>query len=84
MYRIVILYSRHGYRAPAIAKILQKKGEHLSRRGIAKFIDRCQARGTVTRKPGTGNWSKVTEEIKQLVEGKMREDDETTAVQLPQ
>ena len=78
-YRIVMLHSRNGYGAPSIAKILQK-GECLSRRGIAKFIDRYKARGTVLRKLGTGKWAKITEEIKELVEGKMREDDETTAV----
>ena len=81
-YRIAMLHSRNGYRAPSIAIILQKEGEYLSRRGITKFIDRYKARGTVLRKPGTGKWAKTTEEIKQLVEGKMREDDETTAVQL--
>lgn len=81
-YRIVLLHSRLGYRAPTIAKILRKEGECLSRRGISKFINRYKKRGTVVRKPGTGKWAKVTEEIKLLVEGKMREDDETTAVQL--
>ena len=81
-YRIVFLHSRRGYRAPTIAKILKEEGEYLSRRGIAKFIDRYKERGTVVRKPGTGKWAKVTEEMKTLVEEKMREDDETTAVQL--
>ena len=81
-YRIVVLHSRYGYRPPTIAKILRGEGEYLSRRGISKFIDRYISRGTVMRKPGTGKWAKVTEEIKQLIEQKMREDDETTAVQL--
>ena len=81
-YRIVLLHSRLGYRAPTIAKMLQKEGECLSRRGISKFINRYKRNGTVLRKPGSGKWAKVTEEVKQLVEQKMRDDDETTAVQL--
>ena len=68
--------------APTISKILREEGEYLSRRGIAKFIDRYKERGTVIRKPVTGKWAKVTEEMKTLVEEKMRDDDETTAVQL--
>ena len=77
------IHSRLGYMAPTIAKMLQKEGECF-RRGISKFIARYKRNGTVLRKPGLGKWAKVTEEVKQLVEQKMRDDDETTAVQLHQ
>ena len=53
-YRIVLLHSRLGYRAPTIAKMLQKEGECLSRRGISKFIARYKRNGTFVRKPGSG------------------------------
>ena len=78
--RIVFLSATH--RAPTIAKILEAEGIKASRRGILKFIKRYQSSGTIRRLPGSGRISKITEEIRALVEEKMRADDETTAVQL--
>ena len=80
-YRIVQLHSRHGYKTPTITKLLQKEGEYLSTRGVAKFISRYKLRGTVRRKPGSGRPSKIADEIKSFVEAQMRKDDETTAYQ---
>ena len=40
--------------------------------------------GTISRKPGSGGLSKITAQVKELVEAKMLEDDETTATQLHQ
>ena len=78
--RIVFLSATH--RAPTIAKILEAEGIKVSRRGILKFIKRYQSSGTIRRLKGSGRISKITEEIRALVEEKMRADDETTAVQL--
>ena len=77
-----MLHSHYGHKAPTVAKILHKEGEYLSRRGITKFIDRYKSRGTELRKPGSGKWAIVTDEIKKLVDAKMTDDDETTAAQL--
>ena len=38
--------------------------------------------GSIERKTGSGPPSKITAEVKRIVEEKMREDDETTACQL--
>ena len=46
--------------------------------GSPKFYDT----GSIARQPGSGRPSKVTAEIKELVEAQMRLDDETTAFQL--
>ena len=78
-YRIVLLHTKYGYKAPTIAKLLLKEGDYLSRRGISKFINRYKERGTVCRKPGSSHPSKVTEAF---VEAQMRKDDETTAYRL--
>ena len=40
--------------------------------------------GTIARNPGSGRPSKITAEVKRIVDEKMEEDDETTAVQLHQ
>ena len=78
-----ILYlSQEGYKPPTIASILDKEGMRSSRRGIAKFLKRYSAIGTIKRKPGSGRPSKVTEEVKRIVEEQMRVDNETTAYQL--
>lgn len=78
--RIVFLSATH--KSPTIAKILHKEGIKASRRGVLKFIRRYQRSGTIQRLPGSGRISKITEEIKAIVEEQMRADDETTAVQL--
>ena len=49
---------------------------------MAKFIKKFEETGTITRRVGSGWPSKITAEIKQIVEDQMRLDDETTAVQL--
>ena len=53
-----------------------------SRRGIAKFLKKYKDSGTIARHPGCGRPSRVTDEIKKIVEEQMRADDETTAHQL--
>ena len=53
-----------------------------SRRGVDKFIQRYQQTGTIARKPGSGRLSKITSEIKAIVDEQMRTNDETTAAQL--
>ena len=53
-----------------------------SRWGVAKFLKRFREDGTILRRVGSGRPSKVTAEIKAIVEEQMRLDDETTAFQL--
>ena len=53
-----------------------------TRVGIAKFIDKFERTGSITRTPGSGRPTKITEEMKAIVEERMREDTETTALQL--
>ena len=55
-----------------------------SRWGVAKFLKRFREYGTILRRVGSGRPSKVTAEIKAIVEEQMRLDDETTAFQLHQ
>ena len=54
----------------------------MSRFGVAKFLKHYKENGSITRKPGSGRPSKITMEIKQIVEEQMKKDDETTAYQL--
>ena len=79
--RILCLYFG-GYKPSTIAKFLREEGMQASRRGVDKFIQRYRQTGTIARKPGSGRPSKITSEIKAIVDEQMRTDDETTAVQL--
>ena len=49
---------------------------------MAKFLKRFFSRGTIARLPGSGRRSKITDEVRRIVEAQMRRDDETTASQL--
>ena len=79
----IIYYYQCGYRAPTINSLLQKEGLQPLRVGVAKFIDKFNETGSLARKSGSGRRpSKITPEIKDIVERKMRKHDETTAYQL--
>ena len=79
--RILFFYAK-GYKAPTISKLLREESLPCSQVGVAKFIKKFEETGTIARRVGSGRPSKVTAEIRQIVEDQMRLDDETTAVQL--
>ena len=80
---ILHFYSK-GYKAPTIQKFLAAENLVCSRVGIAKFIKVFERTGSICRQPGLGRPSKVTREVKELVEQQMGLDDETTAYELHQ
>ena len=79
--RILYLNSK-GLKAPAIARILREEGMEASRVGIYKFLKKFEESGCLMRKPGSGRTSKITDEVKRVVEGQMGLDEEATAYQL--
>ena len=78
----ILFYYFKGYWSTNIHKCLMKEGMITSRSGICKFIRRYKETGSIGRRPGSGRPSKITEEIKQIVEEQMKKDDETSAFQL--
>jgi transposase len=79
--RILYFYFQ-GFKAPTISKLLREEKLKASRVGIAKFLKKYEETGSIGRRPGSGRPTKVTAEIKVVVEEQMRKDDETTATQL--
>ena len=65
-----------------MSRLLKAEGLEASVVGIYNFLRRYEENGHIKRMPGSGRPSKVTVEVKDIVEAKMQEDDETTAVQL--
>ena len=80
----VIFYHHRGLKPPTISSHLQEEGITASRVGIYKFLKKYNISLCIARRPGSGRRSKITDEVKRLVEEKMCEDDETTAMQLHQ
>ena len=78
----ILYHSLQGFKLPTICRLLEQEGLCATRVGNAKFLKEYHETGSIARRPGSGRPSKITAEIKALVEQKMREDDETTAVQL--
>ena len=79
--RILHYYFR-GYKAPTIVKLLRGEKLPASRQGVQKFLKHYRKTGTIGRSAGSGRPSKITQEIRNIVEEQMRLDDETTAYQL--
>ena len=67
--RIVSLW-HDGFKAPAIAKILAKENLPATRQGIQKFLKNYTESGTLGRKEGSGRKSKITAEVRRLVDEK--------------
>ncbi len=78
----ILFFFFQGSRAPAIARHLETEGIIVSRRGVAKFVKRYLTTGTIARRQGSGRKTKITDDIKRIVDEKMALDDETTATQL--
>ena len=59
-----------------ICLLLRKEHLRISRVGVAKFIAKYSETGSLIHKPGSGHPSKLTPEMKAIVEARMREDNE--------
>ena len=78
--RRILLFEAEDYRPPTISKMLKRENIFISRQ--AKFLLRVKATGSIARQAGSGRPTKLTREVKEIIEKAMRNDDETTAVQL--
>ena len=75
-------YHGKGFKAPTIRRKLLEEGICVSREGLHKFLIKFSERGCMLRRPGSGRPSKVTAEVKRIVDEQMDRDDETSAHQL--
>ena len=65
-----------------IAKFLAKENLPATRQGIQKFLKKYEECGTIGRREGAGRKTKISAEVRRLVDDKMIDDDETTAKEL--
>ena len=78
----ILLYHQQGRKSRNIRNLLLGEGLIVSHVGIYPFLKRFEKCGTLARRRGSGRPSKITDEVKRIVEAQMQLDDETTAVQL--
>ena len=78
----ILYYYYQGLKPPTIVRQLQGEKLRASRWGVTKFLKKFRETGTIGRRIGAGRPSKVTAEVKDIVEQQMHADDETTAIQL--
>ena len=71
-----------GYKPPTICRMLREEGLIANRMGIHKFLEKHRETNNIERRPVSGRPTKMTAAVKALVEWQMRDDNETTAVQL--
>ena len=75
---IILQYHFRGRKPYSIAKSLETEGIKVSRLGVHKFVIMYEKTGSIVSQAGSGRLSKVTSQVKTLVEQQMQKDDETT------
>ena len=80
--RIIQLYLARKISYGRIAEILKAEGLKASKKSVWMTVQRYQSHGMTLRKPGSGRPFKLRPEILKIIEDRLNEDDETTAVQL--
>ena len=78
----ILHFARMGYKPPTICRMLWEKGLIANRMGIHKFLQKHRETNNIERRLGSCWPTKMTAAVKVLVERQMRDDNETTAVQL--
>ena len=78
----ILYYWRNGLRSSQILSALRVEGIISCQQTVSRFIRRFLARGTISRKEGSGRLSVITDRVLQLFERAMKSDNETTVTQL--
>ena len=78
----IIQLSQMRHKALTICKLLQIENVTCTCICVHAFLKRYELSQTIERKPGSSGPSKITSEVKEIVENQMRLDDETSALQL--
>ena len=65
-----------------IVRCLAEEGHTVSKAGVLKFLRRYRETGTIARAPGTGQASKLTDQLREINKDQMKKNDETTGLEL--
>ena len=75
-----LLLVREGY--ANISLYLSEEGQKASIMGVYKFLNLYQETGTISRRPGSGQASKISPKAKHVINQQMTKDDESTRMEL--
>lgn len=78
----ILFFHRKGLRPSQIQAVLRVEGIYCCRQTVSRFINKFITTGSIARKEGSGRPSIITDRVYELVEQRMRADDESTATQL--
>ena len=79
--RIVSLYEE-GFKAPTMTKMLGMENIRVTKQGVCYLLKKYNATNSIARRKGSGRKTKITEEMKKLIDERMTDDDETTIKEL--
>ena len=71
-----------GYKLSTICRMLHEEGLIANRMGIHKFLQKHRKKSNIERRPVSGRPTKMMATVKALAKGQMRDNTETTVVQL--
>ena len=78
----ILFYYRSKKNSSQIVRCLAEEGHTVSKAGVLKFLRRYRQTGTITRAPGSGQASKLTDKIRETIDDQMKKNDETTGLEL--
>lgn len=78
----ILYYYLKEKKTPTISLLLKEEGGSCIKKRSGNVLTKLEATKCITRQPGSDHLSKITAEVKDIVEERMRQDDETTAFQL--
>ena len=73
----ILFYYRSKKNSSQIIRCLAEEGHTASKAGVLKFLRRYRETGTITRAPGTGQATKLTDQIWAIIDDQMKKNDET-------
>ena len=78
----ILFYYRSKKNSSQIVRCLAEEGHTASKASILKFLRRYRETGNITRAPGTGQATKLTDQIREIIDDQMMKNDETTGLEL--
>ena len=74
----ILVYYRFKNNCSQIVRCLAEEGQSC----VLKFLRRNPETGTIAHAPGTGQASKLTDQLREIIEAHMKKNDETTGLEL--
>ena len=78
----ILFYCRLGKSYADVSLYLSEEEHKASKMGVYKFLKRYQETGTISRRSGSGQASKISPKAKHIIDQQMTKDDESTGMEL--